>query len=215
MDSRSKSIGFRNHPSIPISSSSPRCRSKSDADTAKMGIRPPLSRWASLSDFGNLVASSCRIRWVASKPLRMGILGNSEFPDARQTGQLDLLKIHEDAVKRLVYFYRLYGFFPIRCCIDDSMSCQLEAFSEDKTIDVVILSMCHRSKNWDRKVRQRSAKSTSTLRILSFIPLPRPGDPLGEMAPPRLRECTVVSFLLDDGRGLGLGSTEFPYTLTA
>ena len=68
-DSRPKSIGVKNHPSIPICSSSPRYRSKSEADTAKMGIRTPLSKWASRSDLGSLVASSCWIRWVASKPL--------------------------------------------------------------------------------------------------------------------------------------------------
>jgi len=89
-----------------------------------MGIRPSLSKWARVSDFGNLVASRCRIRWVASKPLRIGILGSSKFTDARNTRQpeLDLLNIHGDAVKRLVYLYRLYTFFPIRY-IDDSMPC--------------------------------------------------------------------------------------------
>ena len=195
MDSRSKSIGFRNHPSIPISSSSPRCRSKSDPDKAKMGIRPPLSKWESLSDFGNLVASSCRIRWVASKRLRMGVLSISEFPDARQIGQLDLLNIQKGVVKRPVYFYRLYGFFPIRC-IDDSIPCRLEAISEDKMIDVVILSMCHRSKNSDRKVRQRSAKPILTLRILRFIPLRRSALlPDYENALPSLSSSTMAVVL--------------------
>jgi len=74
----------------------------------------------SRSVFGNLVASSWRILWVASKPLRMGILCCSKLADAEQTRELGLLDIHEDAVKRLIHLYHLDSLLPIRR-IDDGM----------------------------------------------------------------------------------------------
>lgn len=56
------------------------------------------------------------------------------------TGQLGSLDIHEDAVKRLVPLYHLNTLLPIHC-IDNGMPIQLESLSQNKPIDIIVLSV--------------------------------------------------------------------------
>lgn len=119
--SRLKSIGFNIQPSIPSAIISSRCRSKSEAETANIGMRP-LSffdrRTGVSGGVGSFATSisNTRIAFAASKPFNRGILSKiSAEQDRCKTMQSVVisLDIHQNAVKFPVGLYCFKTLLPI------------------------------------------------------------------------------------------------------